>query len=106
MTSSQQRGLKTLTSWVSYVREKERLQLPSFSFTMSRVILVDARPLHPPPMSLLMEKLHSVIHQEVERFGSTTIVWMNGEVFNKSNCPCFIILSKDFIIKFAEIYTS
>ena len=74
MTSSQQKGLKTLNSWISYVRKKERLQLPSSSFTMSRVILVDARPLHPLPMSDLINKLHSVIHQEVERFGSTTII--------------------------------
>ena len=74
MTSSQQQGLKTLNSWVSYVRDKEGLQLPLSSFTMSRVILVDARPLHPLPMSDLMGKLHSVIHEEVARFGSTTVL--------------------------------
>ena len=74
MTSSQKKGLKTLNSWVSYVREKERLQLPSSSFTMSRVILVDARPLHSLPLSELIDKLHCVIHQEVERFGSTTLI--------------------------------
>ena len=61
MTSNQKRGLRTLNSWVSYVRDKKGLNLPTSSFTVSRVILIDARPLHPLPMSFLMEELGSVI---------------------------------------------
>ena len=74
MTSNQKKGLRTLNSWVSYLRDKEGMQLPTSSFTVSRVILVDARPLNPLPMSYLMKRLGSVIQQEVAKFGLTTII--------------------------------
>ena len=74
MTSNQKKGLRTLNSWVSYLRGKEGLQLPASPFTVSRVILVDARPLHPLPMSYLMKGLGSVIQQEVTKFGLTTVI--------------------------------
>ena len=99
MTSSQQKGLKTLNSWVSYVREKEKLQLPSSSFTMSRIILVDARPLHLLPMSDLIDKLHSVIHQEVERFGSTTLILDKWRGVQQNNISGFYYFIEDFHYK-------
>ena len=74
MTSDQKKGLRTLNSWVSYVRDKKGLKLPASSFTVSRIILVDARPLHPLPMTDLMKRLGSVIQQEVAKFGLTTII--------------------------------
>ena len=103
ITSSQQKGLKTLNSWVSYVREKEGLQLPSFSFTRSRVILVDARPLHPLPMADLMNKLHSVIHQEVERFGSTTIVLDEWRGVQQKYPSGFYYFIKGFQYKYCRV---
>ena len=74
MTSNQKKGLRKLNSWLSYVRDKEGLHLSASLFTVSRVILVDARPLHPLPMSDLMKELGSVIQQEVAKFGLTTVV--------------------------------
>ena len=103
MTSSQQRGLKTLNSWVSYVREKEGLQLPSSSFTRSRVILVDARPLHPLPMADLMTKLHSVIHQEIEIFGSTTIVLDEWRGVQQKYLSGFYYFIKGFQYKYCRV---
>ena len=46
----------------------------STHFLISRLVLIDVRPYHPLPLSHIIDKLNSVIHEQVEKFGSATII--------------------------------
>ena len=70
-TNSQLSGLKTLNLWASFVREKSMSPL---TFSKSRAVLVDARPLHPLPLSDLVQYLGSIVQEQVAKYGSATIV--------------------------------
>ena len=73
-TSNQLKSLRVLNTWVSFVTRKESLIRSPSDFRVSRVVLVDARPLHPLPLSDLVNKLGSVVREQVARFGSATVI--------------------------------
>ena len=74
-TSNQLKSLRVLNTWVSFVSRKESFMIQTSSeFRVSRVVLVDARPLHLLPLSDLVNKLGSVVREQVARFGSATVI--------------------------------
>ena len=54
--------------------KKIRCSKTKYLFKKSRVILIDARPLHPLSWELVRTTLESVINEEVNKYGSVTLV--------------------------------
>ena len=71
-TASLLASLRTLNKWTSFVAGHRNWQ--SALYRVSRVVLVDARPQRPLPFSYLMDKLGSIVRQQVAEFGSATLV--------------------------------
>ena len=64
-----QNSIKTLNSWtVSYNVTTNKL------FSCSRVVLLDARPKHELPLRDIIDVLGSIVREQVEMFGSATVV--------------------------------
>ena len=59
--------------WVSHVFRELKVKQP-IKFDISRVVAVDARPLHPLHLSTITSELGSIIREEVEKSGPTTVV--------------------------------
>ena len=59
--------------WVSHVFRELKVKQP-IKFDISRVVAVDARPLHPLHLSTITSELGSIIREEVEKYGPTTVV--------------------------------
>ena len=68
-------GLKKLNSWTSFTRR--HLEQKEQNFTWSRIILIDARPLYPISLLQIQQKLGSILHRQVEQFGTATVVLDN-----------------------------
>ena len=71
-------SLGEMNGWAAHVlqqhRKKHRRIKMRYSFRKSRVILVDARPLHPVSWEEVKETLQTVVREEVDTYGSATIV--------------------------------
>lgn len=62
-----------LERWVSHISRKLKVK-QLIQLKLSRIVAVDARPLHPLHLSTVTSVLGSIIHEEVEKYGSTTVV--------------------------------
>ena len=72
-------SLGRLNSWAAHVFHKQRKRHKSArvkykAFRKSRVLLVDARPLHPLSWDYLREVLERVVREQVQRYGSASVV--------------------------------
>ena len=78
-TNSVLTSLGRLNTWAAHLykehrkKRKRRLKI-RYSFRKSRVILIDARPLHPLSWELVRTTLEKVINEEVNKYGSVTLV--------------------------------
>ena len=78
-TNSVLTSLGRLNTWAAHLykehrkKNKRRLKI-RYSFRKSRVMLIDARPLHPLSWELVRTTLESVINEEVNKYGSVTVV--------------------------------
>ena len=66
-------GLVILNEW-TFITKYQLKQKPPTMFTLSRIILIDARPQHSISLSEIKQKLGSVLHQQREKYGGATIV--------------------------------
>jgi hypothetical protein len=66
--AEQTKGLKMLNTWMSTMAKK------SVPFRESRVVLINALPSRPLPLSSLVEELGSIITRHVAEFGSATVI--------------------------------
>lgn len=79
-TSNTLLALGRLNAWTAHLNElhkskRERVHRYRYkTFRKSRTLLVDARPLHPVPWRELETTLESVVKEQVEQFGTTTVI--------------------------------
>ena len=76
-------GLLILNEWTKY----QLKQKPPTMFTLSRIILIDARPQHSISLSEIKQKLGSVLHRQREKYGRATIVLDNWRDIGGPNSP-------------------
>ena len=77
------RNFYVLNEWIFHISNQQTSKLG-----LSRVIAMDARPLHPLPLTDITEVLGSVVHEEVAKSGSVTVVldkWRNIHSIRDSN---------------------
>ena len=61
--------VKALNRWT--LTQRDGVRTP---FVISRIVFMDVRPYHPLPLASITEKLQSITHEQVERYGSVTII--------------------------------
>ena len=80
--------LVILNEW-TFITKYQFKQKPPTMFTLSRIILIDARPQHSISLSEIKQKLGSVLHQQREKYGGATIVLDNWRDIGGPNSPYF-----------------
>ena len=81
-------GLVILNEW-TFITKYQFKQKPPTMFTLSRIILIDARPQHSISLSEIKQKLGSVLHRQREKYGGATIVLDNWRDIDEPNSPYF-----------------
>ena len=81
-------GLVILNEW-TFITKYQLKQKPPTMFTLSRIILIDARPQHSISLSEIKQKLGSVLHRQREKYGGATIVLNNWRDIGEPNSPYF-----------------
>ena len=76
ITGSLKNSLKVLNAFVTFQGRKQS------AFTWSQIILIDARPKHPISVLEIQEILGPAIRQQIEKFGTPTIVLDNWRDIN------------------------
>jgi hypothetical protein len=67
------KNVARLNKWAAYVLKQEKWKLTPFR--ISHVLLVDARPTVPLPLSVITKELGSIVAQQFLEFGSVTLIF-------------------------------
>ena len=90
-----QNSIKTLNSWtVSYNVTTNKL------FSCSRVVLLDARPKHELPLTDIIDVLGRIVREQVEMFGSATVVLDSWTGLDSSGNSSFFSYVSGFMFNF------
>ena len=90
-----QNSIKTLNSWtVSYNVTTNKL------FSCSRVVLLDARPKHELPLRDIIDVLGRIVREQVEMFGSATVVLDSWTGLDSSGNSSFFSYVSGFMFNF------
>ena len=94
ITDNLNNSLGILNEWTWFTRYQER---ETFTFTWSRAILIDARPLHSIALLEIKARLDSVIRRHIEKYGAAvTVVLDNWRDIDDSSYSRFFYYVQGF----------